>query len=207
MHGRTALSDLLVLCTANVARSPLLAARLSVELVRRLGPDALAITSGGTDALFGAPAASGSIEVAAGWGVDLHEHSATPISYLDLAAPALVVTMERRHSRAVAARTPTAAARTFTWPELVTTLTERVDPADGDALPAPVPADDTARQRLEAAVTLAHAHRPRRLPRRRAEVPDPIRGGQDVYDALGERFDRQVTAVAGWLFGPGPASG
>lgn len=206
MHGSPALSDVLVLCTANVARSPLLAARLSVELVRRLGADALTITSGGTDALFGAPAASGSIEVAAGWGIDLHDHRATPLSYLDPDEPALVVTMERRHHRDVVARAPAATARTFTWPELVTTLTERLDPAEGDALPAPTPGDNTARQRLEDTVALAHAHRPRRLPRKRAEVPDPIRGGQDVYDALGERFDREVTAVAGWLFGPGPAT-
>ena len=195
------MSDVLVLCTANVARSPLLAARLQLAAQRRQPAAAIEVASAGTDALFGTPAARGSIEVADRWHTSLADHRATPISYVDLTEPALVLVMERRHAREVTSRAPAATATTFTWPELITTLTDRLDPASTSELPAaadPV----SARARLEAVAALAHTHRPRRLPRKRAEVADPIHGTQAVYDAMGTRFDAEVEAVADVLFGP-----
>jgi protein-tyrosine-phosphatase len=190
----------LVVCTANAARSPLFAARLRLEAGRRRQPDAVEVTSGGVETIFGAEATPAAVAVAERWGVDLTEHSTTPISYLDLGDPALIVTMERAHTRRIVELTPAAEATTFTLPELLAALERAGAGTMAATLPVPDPADP--RPRLEAAVALAHLHRPARLRRKQADVPDPVRGGQEVFDALGARFEVEAATLAEVLFGP-----
>lgn len=190
--------DILVVCTANIARSPLFAARLALEADLRLGADRVEVASTGTDAVYGMPAASGSQVVATRWHRPLDDHHAIPISYHDLSKVGLILTMERAHRRAVSAQRPEVASRSFTVGELVAILDRRLSDADLDTLPPP----DRVRDRITALSELAHRRRPRRLRRRYRDVPDPIGASQDVYDELGERFASDAQTIGETLFGP-----
>jgi protein-tyrosine phosphatase len=194
------LVDVLVVCTANVARSPLLAARLRLEADRRAGPGVVQVESAGVEALFGEPAAGGAKAVASRWQRSLDQHQATPVVHHDLASLALVLTMERAHRRDIVGREASLAGRTFTVRELVAIVTERLPTSAVARLPGTDPA--AIRARILAAAALADQHRPLHLFRRRMDVPDPIGAGQPVYDQLGEEFTAAAASIAPVLFGP-----
>jgi protein-tyrosine phosphatase len=193
------LVHVLVVCTANVARSPLFAARLQLEADHRAGPGTVQIASAGTEALFGEPAAAGARAVCARWGPSLDGHQATPVIYHDLAAVPLTLTMEASHRRDLFGREPSLASRSFTVRELLWIVSGRLPRAAIELLPALDPADVPTR--LLAVTALADQHRPRRLPRRRADVPDPIGADRPVYDVLGEQFTAAAATLAPVLFG------
>ena len=197
-----------MICTANVARSPLFALRLQAEADRRLGDGNVEVASAGTHARLGDRAAPGSRKVAATWGSTLDEHRALPLGYVDLAAIPLIVTMTRAHRRQVVARDASVAPRSFVLRELTHVLAGRLaseqaaeEPA---ALPLPSPERAPATERIDAVVRLADGHRPKRLRGRRWDVPDPIDADQTVYDTLGERFVDEAELLADALFGPDP---
>lgn len=194
------MAAVLVLCTANMARSPLLAARLRVDAAAHpLGGD-LSVASGGVDARFGDAASDHAQQVSAGWGANLATHSSVPLSGLSVDGHDLVITMEIGHSRAVVRRSPHLAPRVFTMPELVEIAERRIPPEDRQSLPdAAVSGTDA---RVRAAVALADAHRPHRLRRRRHDVADPIRAGAAEFEALGHRFEEASAAILGLLLGP-----
>ncbi len=189
---------ILVLCLANVARSPLLAARLHLEVAARGLDGEVAVASAGVDTVWGLPVAEGSRVVADRWGVDLDGHQSRPLAYLQPAVQDLVLTMERRHTRSVLSIEPALAGRVFTAPELARIL---ADPRVAEQLPS---ASETSSERLRAAVALADGHRPSRWQHRGGalEVADPVRQGQEVYDRLGELFVTMAADIAEGLFGP-----
>jgi protein-tyrosine-phosphatase len=190
--------DVLVVCRANIARSPLMQARLQWEADRRLGADVVRLASAGTRALFGQPAATGSQRVAAEWGLALDGHASQPIMYVPFSTTPLNLAMSARHVRSLVMRDAEVASRTFTVPELVASL-ERLEAAG--QMPAFHPS--RFRSHLAAVITLADAHRPtRRRDRRHLDVPDPISGGQRAFDALGKRFETAAQIIADALFGP-----
>ena len=196
-----------MICTANVARSPLFAVRLQTEADRRLGDGNVEVASAGTHAHLGDRAAPGSRKVAATWGCTLDEHRALPLGYVDLASIPLIVTMTRTHRRQAVARDPSVAPRSFVLRELTHVLAGRLAAEDaGEELAAlPPPERVPATERIDAVVRLADRHRPKRLLGRRWDVPDPINADQAVYDALGERFTDEAMLLADALFGPDPA--
>jgi protein-tyrosine-phosphatase len=198
--------DILVVCTANIARSPLFAARLKSEAGRRLGPDVAMIESAGVDAAFGRAAARGSRTVANHWGMSLEAHASKSIVYSQLEAIPLKITMTRGHVRALCARNRDLAATTFTALELLQCV-ERLK--ERQALPAagPPPGDREAfRSHLIAVTDLANKARSRRGPFTRSmDIPDPIGGDQVVYDHLGHRFVEVAEGLGQALFGPSPS--
>jgi protein-tyrosine phosphatase len=194
------LVDVLVVCTANVARSPLFAARLQLEADARSGPGVVEVASAGIAAFYGEPAAGGSSTVCARWGVSLEQHRATPTSHHALAQIPLVLTMERAQRRELTSREPLLAARTFTVREFAAVVTSRLPAGSCEHLPPLDPA--AVHERLLAATRLVDVHRSRWLSRRRADVPDPIGAGQDVYDELGAAFTEAAATIAPVLFGP-----
>lgn len=104
----------LVVCTANQCRSPMAAAML-----RRAMPGA-AVTV--LDAGFGEPGhpvTAGTLEAAAGLGLDLSEHRSTQVDAEVLERADLVLTMERRHVRDLVVDQPELWPKTFTIKELV----------------------------------------------------------------------------------------
>jgi protein-tyrosine-phosphatase len=201
--GGAAAPDVLVVCTANIARSPLLAARLRLEADRRLGAGMVVVGSAGIDARFGDGAASGSRRVVERWGASLDGHLAQPTMYVPIQSVPLVITMTRRHLRALVARHPGAAATTFTVAELVGCV-ETLQ-RDNRLPAATVTSRPQLRARIELTARLANGHRPAfRSLRRSLDIPDPIGGSQADYDRLGERFAAAGEILADALFGPTP---
>ncbi len=192
---------ILVLCRANVARSPLLAARLRLEVDARGLDGAVEVSSAGVEAPWGQPAATGSRVVAERWGVDLDGHHSRPWLHVEPGAHDLVLTMERTHSRGVVRTVPDLAGRVFTAPELVHIL---ADPHVVERLPdGPAGHGVGLPEQVRSAVALADGYRPGRWQHRRGalEVADPVRQGQEVYDRLGERFVELAAGIAAGLFG------
>ena len=185
-----------MVCTANVGRSPLLAVLLQDLADRRLGTGAVTVGSAGVDARAGAAVAEGSRRVAAGRGLSLEGHRATPVRFAPLDDVALVIAMTRRHRRILSRHTEDLGPRTFTLRELVAAI-DAVDDLDEAVEEARPP-----QARLHAVVAAADARRPPTRLRRRFDVPDPVGGDQEVYRTLGEEFTDAAAAIADALFGP-----
>ena len=222
-HSRSSDPDVLVICRANIARSPLLRVRLQAEADRRVGAGMVNIASAGMLARFGDPAADGSKRVAASWGLSLEDHASLPIMYAPFATAPVNLVMSRGHLRALLARNPGVASRTFTVPEFVVCIrrleTEgrlpRFDPralvgktasgATGGDHRSAEALRQALRWHLSQVVALADARRPSGLRRRRhLDIPDPLRGGPGEFDALGERLAADAVLIADALFGPLP---
>ena len=187
-----------MLCTANIARSPLLAELLRAAAKRR-GQGEAVIASAGVDANVGEPAATGSERVAQSLGLSLDAHRSMPVMMVGAAGASLVIVMERAHRTDVGRRYPELRERTFTLRELLVLLERAVEAgALARAVEATAPG---SLERLRAVAATAHDHRPVRG-RRRLDVPDPIRADQAAYDAMGEEFGQACKVLADVLFGP-----
>jgi protein-tyrosine phosphatase len=192
--------DVLVVCTANVARSPLFAALLSLEAERRVGHGAAVIASAGTHATIGESAATSTQVVSARLGFSLADHHAVPITYYDLASLPMILTMEIAHSRELISRAPSIADRTFTVREFSDIVAYRLAPSAISPLTMGRP--DDMQERLREVAAVAHARRSRRLTRRSGDVPDPIGRPQADYERLAAEFETLAASVAPVLFGP-----
>jgi protein-tyrosine-phosphatase len=197
---RAALVDILVVCTANLVRSPLLAALLRREADRRVGVGRVTVESAGIDAPLGEPPPVGSRLVAERLGVSLDDHRSRPLRHLRPAQTGVILTMTRRQRRLIA-RTADVAERTFAVRELVPIL-EGLQ-SDG-GLAEPAEAATGASERIASVVATAHAHRRRRFRRRGLDVPDPIRGGEEAFRTVGEELDAAAGVLADAFFGPVP---
>jgi protein-tyrosine phosphatase len=190
------LLDILVVCTANVARSPLLAVLLQDQADRRLGAGALTVRSAGLDAHSGIAAAPWSRWVAEGWGLSLTQHRSSPVRFTPVHEAALVLTMTLRQERILSRGYPDVTNRTFALRELLVALDTPHASASLMHL-----AHLTPRERVRAVVADADARRPRTWMRRRLDVADPIGGDREVYRRLGEEFAAAGRTLAPILFG------
>ena len=164
----------MVVCRANVARSPLAAALLRHALA---GTD-IEVVSAGVQATHGAPPARGSVELAARRGLDLTAHVSQPVSADLVADAALVVTMSEAHRDICAHLAPGVSARTFTLREL-DRLTTAADPL-------PATPDEPARRRLHRLVEAAHLARP---------WASPPQGPEDIADPMGRDWEHWFALV------------
>ena len=187
-----------MLCTANIARSPLLAELLRAAAKRR-GQGEVVIDSAGVDAVVGEPAATGSQRVAQALGLSLDTHRSMPVMMVEAPAASLVIVMSRAHRTDVGRRYPDLSERTFTLRELLVLL-ERAA-ADGSLARAVEATAPGTRERLRSVAAAAHGQRPVRG-RRRLDIPDPIRAGQAAYDAIGEEFGEACEVLGDVIFGP-----
>ncbi len=110
---------ILVVCTANICRSPM-AERLLAEFLVRRAPDSdVFVSSAGTHARPGDPAASGMQRIATSWGLDLDYHRSRRVTHDLVAEQDLVLTMEDAHRTSVSRLAAGTGRRTFTITELV----------------------------------------------------------------------------------------
>jgi protein-tyrosine phosphatase len=174
---------LLVVCTANVARSPLAEAMLR----ERLGGEGVGFASAGTRAREGLPAAEGSSDLAAERGLDLSDHRSRAVTAKLVEVADLVLTMSERQRDVCTPLAPGTAGRVFTLREFVRLL-EAVDTTDAPTAPSP---------RLHWLRDQAHLARPRAVPAPgREDIADPIGREWDQWVELGADLDRLVGALA-----------
>jgi protein-tyrosine phosphatase len=107
------MSRLLVVCTANICRSPM----AQSMLVHRLGP-AWQVASAGTLARPGQPMTPMAAEVVAARGIPLVEHRSRRLEPALVEAADLILTATREHRAAVVGMVPRALRRTVTLREL-----------------------------------------------------------------------------------------
>jgi protein-tyrosine-phosphatase len=169
----------LFVCTGNICRSPTAEALARRELARHPGVP-LEVSSAGSHALEGNPAASRSLLAAAARGAALEAHHARELTRRRVRAAGLVLCMAAEHRPFVLSYDRSAARRTFVlaafaraamqWEWLARSPAELVDLAVEHA--RDLPGDD---------------------------VDDPLGQPAEAYAACAERLDALVTPVVAAL--------
>lgn len=178
---------ILVVCTGNVCRSPLIERLLRPALRQAFGPGAVAVESAGTGALVDAPMDEQAAGVLRDLGGDPTGFVARHLTEPMVARATLVLTATRAHRAAVVRLHPRALRYTFTVRELAA-LVELVDAASLPEEPGP---------RLTRLTELAREQRGR-LARRDPEdldVTDPYRQPDHVYAQMREQVEPAVAAL------------
>jgi protein-tyrosine phosphatase len=134
--GESMTARVLVVCTANICRSPTAAGLLAA----RLGPT-VEVVSRGVDALHGVPMCARSADWLAGGGAGVtpyahRPHLSAPLTLDDVRAATVILTASPRHRSAVVALRPSAQVRTFTLVQAARIASWRAGqgarPPDGD---------------------------------------------------------------------------
>lgn len=187
---------LLVVCRANLIRSPVAAGLLRRALDARTDVE---VVSAGLRAEPGLPADEDAIALAAQVGVDLADHRSRPVTADLVAASALVVTMTEEQRSTLVRILPAAVPRTFTLLELV----RLAGSGSGEGVPLNGDLADVA--------ALAHRRRPLELgPGAPEDVPDPVGRGPEELRAVVARLVRACDRLTGAAAGGravSPASG
>jgi protein-tyrosine phosphatase len=161
----------LVVCTANICRSPTAAGLLAA----RLGPT-VEVVSRGVDAMHGMPMCARSADWLAGGGAGVtpyahRPHVSAPLTLEDVRAATVILTASPRHRSAVVSLRPSAQVRTFTLAQAARIATWR---AGQGARP---PAGDVADRLLWLAEELDEHRAAGPLPAEDADdLPDPHEG-------------------------------
>lgn len=124
------MATILIVCTANICRSPVAAALLSDRL-RRQGLSDWKVRSAGTWAMEPRGASRYSVEVARRDGLDLSRHRATMVDEPHLTNADLVLTMEVGHAEALRAEFPKQAHKVYMLAEMVGHTYNIADPYGG----------------------------------------------------------------------------
>jgi protein-tyrosine phosphatase len=170
----------LFVCTGNICRSPTAEAIARRELARYPGA-ALRVSSAGSHALEGNPAASRTLLAAATRGADLQRHHARELTRRRVRAADLILCMAEEHRPFVLAYDRSAARRTFL-------LAAFARAASQWEWLASSPAE---------LVALAAEHASRTLPG--DDIDDPLGHPPEAYAACAERLDALVTPVVAAL--------
>ena len=112
------MANILIICTANICRSPV-AAALLCDRLRRQGLADWTVRSAGTWAMEPRGASRYSIDVVRREGLDLSRHRATMVDEPQLANADLVLTMEVGHAEALRAEFPQQAHKVFMLTEMI----------------------------------------------------------------------------------------
>lgn len=174
--------EVLVVCTANICRSPMAAALLR-SWVDHHAPhvaDELRITSAGVHARDGHAATPHMVAIADRWGLDLDGHRSRHLDVDRAVGADLVITMEAAHRDAVARLASGLGSRTFTLRELAE-LTEQVDPDDHHDLDGWVRSLHAARPRVWVEIT---------------DVEDPYGGPAAGYEPTAAELTELVERIA-----------
>lgn len=148
-----------VLCTGNRFRSPLVAAYLR-EATKGLAVD---VDSAGTLDLRALPALEGAVNAARELDLDLRDHKSRFVGKVALEDVDLVLGFERMHVTTAVVEGKAPPERVFTLPELVSLLEQQPPPKTDDAI-----------ERARARIAEANHSRSRESRLRFPEVGDPI---------------------------------
>lgn len=112
------MTHILVVCTANICRSPV-AAGLLRDRLRQRGLDDWTVSSAGTWAQVARGASRNSVEVMRRNGHDISRHQARMVEEEHLASANLILCMEPGHAEALRAEFPEHAGRVFMISEMI----------------------------------------------------------------------------------------
>ncbi len=186
--------QVLVVCTANIVRSPFGEAVLQHEASRRLDPSVQVwVQSAGVNGLVGEPAVEAMREEAAARGLSLERHRAQAVERQLVERMDLVLCMTERHRAKLAKVTPYASRYTFTLKEFVRLL-EALKPLDPTLTP---------RERVRLLARVAHGARAYvARPGDKEDVTDPIGGPREGYAEIAREITALTMFAAEGLFGP-----
>jgi protein-tyrosine phosphatase len=175
------MSEILVVCTGNVCRSPMAEGFLRAALDERLGEAAPVVSSAGTAGWDGSGAMEESIRSAQELGVDIRAHQARKLHGAMLEDAVLIVCMAAEHREAIVGAMPDLVTKTFTIKELVRLL-ERAQ------------AGGPLKARVAAAAAARNGSSP---PAEDVRDPlgDPIDGYREVADELYDLSGRLAIAL------------
>lgn len=178
---------ILVVCTGNVCRSPLVERLLRPALDQAFGPGGVAVDSAGTGALVDAPMDERAAGVLRDLGGDPTGFVARQVSEPMVAGASLVLTATRAHRAAVVRLHPRALRYAFTVRELAV-LVGQVDPLLLPGDPA---------ERVTAVAELARGQRGTlaRYDPEELDVVDPFRQADQVYARMREQVAPAVDAL------------
>ncbi len=122
---------ILLVCTGNMARSPLAEAMLKALMHVHGSAGAAEVASAGTGTYSGIPATREAQSVAAEMGLDLSGHSSRPVDADMVSKNDLILAMEGFHRDFILRNFPAAAGKIFTLGEFAGTGEEIPDPYGG----------------------------------------------------------------------------
>ena len=126
------MAKILIICTANICRSPVAAALLRDRL-RQRGLTEWTVRSAGTWAMAAGPASRYSVEVMGRHGFNITDHRATMVEEGHLRDADLALTMEDGHAEALRAEFPAQAHKVFMLTEMIGRNYNIPDPYGGPA--------------------------------------------------------------------------
>ncbi|MEU8135350.1 hypothetical protein [Streptodolium elevatio] len=177
---------ILVVCTGNICRSPMVEAMLRHHLAEA-GLRDWPVASAGTLGWGSASMTEESAQVLEEYGVAAHDHTSRKLTPEMLDAADVVLGMTREHIWGISARSSDAESRAFVLGELAR-LGEKVGPRGDAPLREWVAEVDALRD-------------VRRMARSDDELADPLGEPIETYRKLAVRADAQVRRLVGLLAG------
>lgn len=124
------MATILIICTANICRSPVAAALLADRLTQR-GLNDWQVLSAGTWSMGSREASRYSIEVMKRAGIDITDHRSRMVEEAQIEDADLVLTMEDGHSEVLRAEFPRQAHKIFMISEMINQTYNIPDPYGG----------------------------------------------------------------------------
>ncbi len=125
------MATILVVCTGNLCRSPMVAALLADRLVHDPDRRDWRVTSAGVWAFEGRPASVFAVEEMRERGIDMRAHRSQPVTGELMEAADLVLAMTRNHVEALQAAFPDQAAKVHLLSTVVGRVHDIADPYGG----------------------------------------------------------------------------
>jgi protein-tyrosine phosphatase len=196
MPGMRDLFRIVIVCTANICRSPMAEAMVRHAL-RAATPDAahVIVDSAGVYGHEGSPIAPGSAAALEALGIEHGGHRGRLLTPAIVGGADLVLTMEEGHRNAILSGTPEARAKTFALREYARLVGGGVSPTGTDIVRrAHALTEDAGRRRTE-------------LPWARVDdVPDPYGGPAEGYHACAALILGEVRTLLRPLLSTSPVS-
>lgn len=185
----------LMVCTGNICRSPMMERMFCAGVDERAAGDAVAVASAGTWAQAGEPMQPFATEMLTERGVDAAGFTATPLTEELVRSSDLVVTATREHRSQVVGLVPGAVRRTFTLLELARIA--------ADAPVSPLLASADRIERARQAVAWAAQMRGSSGGQRGSadDLDDPLGAPAGVYRQRADAIAEAVEQIVPFLIG------